>query len=83
MENTSVSGKKKISSRMYRLPKAQLLASLVKTLQSLPVRKYLDESVVPLLLEGMAILARERPPNPIEWLAAFLLQNKDRGKGSA
>merc|ERR1712080_273252 len=49
-------------------------------LQSLSTRQYLDETVVPLLLEGLAILAKERPataPDAVEWLAAFLLKNKD------
>merc|ERR1712131_319457 len=49
-------------------------------LQSLSNRQYLDEPVVPLLLEGLAILAKERPataPDAVEWLSAFLLKNKD------
>jgi len=49
-------------------------------LQSLSNRQYLDETVVPLLLEGLAILAKERPataPDAVEWLSAFLLKNKD------
>ncbi|XP_064621603.1 protein dpy-30 homolog [Lineus longissimus] len=45
-------------------------------LQSLPTRAYLDQTVVPVLLQGMSVLAKERPPNPIEFLAAFLLKNK-------
>ncbi|XP_053139603.1 protein dpy-30 homolog isoform X2 [Hemicordylus capensis] len=45
-------------------------------LQSLPTRAYLDQTVVPILLEGLAVLAKERPPNPIEFLAAHLLKNK-------
>ncbi|GFO18013.1 Dpy-30-like protein [Plakobranchus ocellatus] len=47
-------------------------------LQSLPTRAYLDQTVVPILLTGMSVLARERPPNPIEFLAAYLLKNKDQ-----
>ena len=45
-------------------------------LQSLPTRAYLDQTVVPILLQGMSVLAKERPPNPIEFLAAYLLKNK-------
>ncbi|XP_066516943.1 protein dpy-30 homolog isoform X1 [Hoplias malabaricus] len=52
-------------------------------LQSLPTRAYLDQTVVPILLQGLSVLAKERPPNPIEFLATFLLKNKsqfeDRG----
>ncbi|XP_005106219.1 protein dpy-30 homolog [Aplysia californica] len=47
-------------------------------LQSLPTRAYLDQTVVPILLSGMSVLARERPPNPVEFLAAYLLKNKDQ-----
>merc|ERR1712141_966317 len=47
-------------------------------LQSLPSRAYLDKTVVPILLQGMSVLAKERPPNPIEYLAAYLLKNKDQ-----
>ncbi|NP_001290598.1 protein dpy-30 homolog [Esox lucius] len=47
-------------------------------LQSLPTRAYLDQTVVPILLQGLSVLAKERPPNPIEYLAAFLLKNKSQ-----
>eukprot|EP00275_Glaucocystis_incrassata_P002050 EC124643.1.p1 GENE.EC124643.1~~EC124643.1.p1 ORF type:complete len:126 (+),score=13.83 EC124643.1:297-674(+) len=43
--------------------------------QNLPVRAYLDQTVVPLLVQGLGALAKERPGNPIEFLAAFLLKN--------
>lgn len=69
-------------------------------LQALPTRAYLDQTVVPILLQGLSVLAKDRwgrgragpgpgldagsaavlvcsrPPNPIEYLAAFLLKNK-------
>lgn len=44
-------------------------------LNQLPIRSYLDQTVVPLLLQGMAELAKERPENPIEYLANFLLKH--------
>ncbi|XP_028828378.1 protein dpy-30 homolog [Denticeps clupeoides] len=47
-------------------------------LQSLPTRAYLDQTVVPILLQGLSVLAKERPPNPIEFLATFLLKNKSQ-----
>jgi protein dpy-30 len=47
-------------------------------LTSLPIRAYLDQTVVPILLQGMSILAKERPPNPIEYLGSYLLKNKDK-----
>lgn len=50
-------------------------------LQALPIRAYLDQTVVPILLDGMSQLVIERPPNPIEWLAAYLIKNNPQ-KGS-
>ncbi|XP_022086059.1 protein dpy-30 homolog [Acanthaster planci] len=47
-------------------------------LESLTTRAYLDHTVVPILLQGMSALAKERPPNPIEYLAGYLLKNKDQ-----
>ncbi|XP_065832693.1 dosage compensation protein dpy-30-like [Oscarella lobularis] len=46
-------------------------------LQSLSTRAYLDRTVVPLLMAGMTTLAKERPPDPVGFLASYLLQNKD------
>nr|CAD7456002.1 unnamed protein product [Timema tahoe] len=45
-------------------------------LQSLPTRQYLDQTVVPILLHALSTLAKERPPDPISYLAAYLLRNK-------
>uniref|UniRef100_A0A6U2LMK3 Uncharacterized protein n=1 Tax=Leptocylindrus danicus TaxID=163516 RepID=A0A6U2LMK3_9STRA len=47
--------------------------------QALPVRAYLDQTVVPLLLDGMSELVKVRPDNPVEWLAAYLLRNNPQG----
>ncbi|XP_022258129.1 protein dpy-30 homolog isoform X2 [Limulus polyphemus] len=47
-------------------------------LQNLPTRQYLDTTVVPILLQGLSALAKERPPDPIEYLAAYLLKNKSQ-----
>jgi len=44
-------------------------------LQALPIRAYLDQTVVPVLLDGMSALVKERPPNPVEWLATYLLKH--------
>jgi protein dpy-30 len=48
-------------------------------MQSLPIRAYLEQTVVPLLLQGMAALVKERPPNPVEYLAAYLLKHNPQG----
>ena len=42
-----------------------------------PIRSYLDQTVVPLLLEGLAVLAKERPENPVEFLANYLESNNN------
>eukprot|EP00474_Spongospora_subterranea_P009447 CRZ09905.1 hypothetical protein [Spongospora subterranea] len=46
-------------------------------LATMPVREYLDETVVPLLLRGMLELAKKRPEKPAEFLGNFLLANKE------
>ena len=43
-----------------------------QSLNNLPIRAYLDQTVVPLVLQGMAEVAKERPANPIKYLAEFL-----------
>lgn len=47
-------------------------------IQALSTRAYLDHTVVPILLDAMATVAKERPPDPIEYMAAYLLKNKDK-----
>ncbi|GIY31725.1 uncharacterized protein CDAR_47231 [Caerostris darwini] len=39
-------------------------------------RPYLDATVVPILLQALSSLARERPNDPIQFLADFLIRNK-------
>ncbi|CAI5734579.1 unnamed protein product [Peronospora destructor] len=50
--------------------------------QALPIRAYLDQTVVPILLQGMSALVKERPSNPIEWLASYLIKNNPQGPGA-
>lgn len=44
----------------------------------LSARAYLDQTVVSILLQGLAQLARERPAKPIDFFIAFLLENKSK-----
>ena len=55
------------------IPPRQLLElTFLLSLARLPFQRY---QVVPILLDGMSALVKERPPNPIEWLASYLLQH--------
>ncbi|KAK9815958.1 hypothetical protein WJX74_005217 [Apatococcus lobatus] len=47
-------------------------------LNSLPTRQYLEQTVVPTLTQGMHQLVRERPSDPIEYLAAYLLKHNPK-----
>lgn len=47
-------------------------------MQNIPTRQYLDQTVVPILLQGLSALAKERPADPIQYLAEYLVRNKDK-----
>jgi len=55
--------------------KAAMAVQNKMNVQSLPIRAYLDQTVVPILLQGMSQLVKERPPNPVEYLGTYLLKN--------
>lgn len=42
---------------------------------ALPEKAYLEATVLPLLLHGLEAVAKDRPKDPIEFLAAYLLSN--------
>ncbi|EPZ32565.1 Dpy-30-domain-containing protein [Rozella allomycis CSF55] len=48
-----------------------------QNLQALPIRSYLDQTVVPILAEGMKILVKERPLNPCQFLGSYLLTHSN------
>ncbi|KAF2349453.1 Dpy-30 motif, partial [Trinorchestia longiramus] len=41
-------------------------------MSSMTSRQYLDQTIVPILLQGIAQLAKERPEDPVDFLAKFL-----------
>lgn len=43
---------------------------------TLPTRQYLDQTVVPILLQGLSWLAKTRPEDPIPALSNYLLEHK-------
>lgn len=48
--------------------------------QNLPLRAYLDKTVVPILLQALSECAKERPAYPIEYVANYLLENNPEKK---
>mmetsp|Transcript_23355 Transcript_23355/g.20743 ORF Transcript_23355/g.20743 Transcript_23355/m.20743 type:complete len:245 (+) Transcript_23355:754-1488(+) len=46
-------------------------------LQNLSNEDYLCKTVAPLLYQGLNLISTERPTNPVEFLALYMLQNKD------
>lgn len=52
-------------------------------LSSIPIKQYIDQTVAPILLEGIKALAKERPPDPIGYLADYLLKHKANNNGDS
>ena len=46
-------------------------------IKDLPMQAYLDKTVMPLVLEGMAEVSKKRPDNPIKYLADYLMQHSN------
>jgi protein dpy-30 len=44
-----------------------------QNINSLTTRAYLEQTVVPVVMQGMAELAKERPDNPLEFLGNYIL----------
>mmetsp|Transcript_16573 Transcript_16573/g.35859 ORF Transcript_16573/g.35859 Transcript_16573/m.35859 type:complete len:113 (+) Transcript_16573:107-445(+) len=44
-------------------------------LQAAPIRSYLEATVVPTLMQGLQAVCKERPENPVEYLAYYLLSH--------
>jgi len=76
-ETTLIPEKTETSNPEESISKEPLNIPVVSNLNNIPVRQYLDKTVVPLLLSGLAELVKARPKNPVEWLAHYLLANKD------
>ena len=50
-------------------------ASADQQVANMPLRAYLDKTVVPILLQAMSECAKERPAHPIEYVANYLLEH--------
>ncbi|KAF5861392.1 COMPASS (complex proteins associated with Set1p)component [Aspergillus alliaceus] len=46
-----------------------------------PARVYMNEKIVPYLLEGMKSVTKEQPPNPLRVLGEFLIQKSNEVEG--
>ncbi len=44
------------------------------------MQAYLDKTVMPLVLEGMAEVSKIKPENPIKFLADYLIQHSTEKK---
>ena len=60
----------------------ELSQSAKNKLDTLPIRAYLDETVIPLVLQALSALAQEKnkPDNPIEYVANYLLAHNPEDK---
>lgn len=47
-------------------------------IQAYPTAAYLNKTVIPIIIEGLSIVAKERPKKPVEYLAAFFIKNRER-----
>jgi len=56
---------------------SEVPAKVSKALNGLPTRQYLDQTVVPILLEALAALAKDRPKEPIDFMINYLQKHKN------
>jgi protein dpy-30 len=49
-------------------------------LLQLNTRAYLDETVVPVLMQALAACSRERPEDPVDFVARFLIKNNPKNQ---
>ncbi|KAJ5191412.1 uncharacterized protein N7498_010397 [Penicillium cinerascens] len=48
-----------------------------------PARVYMNEKIIPYLLEGMKSVAKDQPANPLRVLGEFLIQKSNEVEGDA
>jgi protein dpy-30 len=53
-------------------------AKVEASAKAMPSRQYLESSVVPILMQGMQELAKERPEDPVQYLAAYLIKHNPK-----
>ena len=60
-------------SQFTRLTHAQ--ANPDQEIYNLPIRQYLDQAVVPILIQAMSECGKERPANPMQFIIQYLREN--------
>jgi protein dpy-30 len=69
--------------RRFLLAMSSNAANSREHLQKLSTRAYLDETVTPLMMQALAAVARDRPEDPIDFVAHYLLKHNPRRVGDA
>jgi hypothetical protein len=64
---------------MSRLEELALRYAEQRPSRSILKQEYLETTVLPLVLEGLSWVMKERPSDPVEHLAMFLLKNNPAG----
>ena len=78
---TTGGGLPQIPPHLLQIIEHELTASNAPTLadiQAYPTTAYFNKTVIPIIIEGLSIVAKERPKKPIEYLAAFFIKNRER-----
>ncbi len=78
---TTGGGLPQLPSHILQIIDHELASSDVPSLadiQAYPTAAYFNNTVIPIIIEGLSIVAKERPKKPIEYLAAFFVKNRER-----
>ncbi len=67
-----------MSSSLHPAPKATETADPVLDPVATHARQYLEASVVPVLVQGLKSLVQDRPENPVDYLAMYLLKHNPK-----
>ena len=54
---------------------AEVVGNEQVEIKQLPIKAYLDQNLMPLLLEALTELSKQKPEEPIEFVAKYLLEH--------
>ena len=66
--------------KITKITKIEKVEKVPENIKQLPMETYLDKTVMPLVLEGMAEIAKKKPENPIKFLADYLMEHSNEKK---